>query len=174
MTVADRRSPEPGSLVIERVDYGHPDAMRLIDEVQQEYVTRYGGPDESPIDPLMFAPPEGSFFVGYLPLADGGRDAVATGAWRRSGVEACGTTATAEIKRMYVAPRAQRSGHARRMLAHLEATAREAGFEALVLETGERQPEAIALYLSCGYELIEPFGYYRDSPVCRCFARSLG
>ena len=51
---------------IHRVGYGHPDAMRLIDEVQAEYVVRYGGPDETPLDPLMFEPPSGSFFVGYV------------------------------------------------------------------------------------------------------------
>lgn len=156
------------ALDIVRVDYGHPDALRLVEEVQQEYVVRYGGRDETPLDPLMFAPPEGSFFVGYA-----GGDAVATGAWRRSDVAALGTDRTAEIKRMYVAPRAQRAGHARRMLAHLEATARAAGFAALVLETGDKQPEAIALYVSSGYEPIAPFGHYRDSPSNRCFARLL-
>ncbi len=159
---------EVRTLEIVRVDYGHPDAMRLIEEVQAEYVVRYGSRDETPLDPLMFAPPAGSFFVGYLDDS-----AVATGAWRRSGVEALGTARTAEIKRMYVAPRAQRAGHARRMLAHLEASAREAGFEALVLETGERQPEAISLYTSAGYEPIPAFGYYRDSPINRCFARRI-
>jgi GNAT superfamily N-acetyltransferase len=161
------------TLEIVRVDYGHPDALRLVEEVQEEYVARYGSRDETPLDPLMFAPPTGSFFVGYLP-GEGGGDAVATGAWRRSGIEALGTAETAEIKRMYVAPRAQRAGHARRMLAHLETTARDAGFEALVLETGDRQPEAIALYLSAGYEPIASFGHYKDSPVNRCFARRLG
>ena len=156
------------TLEIVRVEYGHPDAMRLIDEVQAEYVIRYGGPDETPLDRLMFAPPAGSFFVGYV---DG--VAVATGAWRRSGVSALGTTGTAEIKRMYVSPRAQRAGHARRMLAHLESSARAAGFEAMILETGDKQPEAIRLYTSAGYEPIPAFGYYRDSPVNRCFGRLL-
>src|SRR5204862_11037 len=60
-TPAAPRSPE-----IRRVGYGHPDALRLIDEVQAEYVVRYGGPDETPLDPLMFEPPTGSFFAGYL------------------------------------------------------------------------------------------------------------
>lgn len=166
--LGDHGSVQVQELQIVPVDYGHPDAMRLIEEVQQEYVVRYGSRDETPLDPLMFIPPVGSFFVGYV---DG--DPVATGAWRRSGVEALGTTLTAEVKRMYVAPRAQRAGHARRMLAHLEATAREAGFAAMVLETGDQQPEAIALYLSAGYEPIAPFGYYRDEPDNRCFGRLL-
>ncbi|WP_205474079.1 GNAT family N-acetyltransferase [Nocardioides sp. SYSU D00038] len=158
-----------GTLLIERVPYGHPDALALVEEVQQEYVARYGGRDETPLDPAMFEPPGGSFFVGY----DAGA-AVATGAWRRRHDAAFeGVTETAEIKRMYVAPRARGRGHARAVLAHLEATAAAAGAGAMVLETGSRQPEAIALYESAGYVRIPGFGHYRDSPVNRCFARRL-
>jgi GNAT superfamily N-acetyltransferase len=155
-------------LRIEQVGYGHADAARLIDEVQLEYAALYGTPDEGPIDALMFDPPHGSFYVGYLEDV-----AVATGAWRRRPVEAFGTTATAEIKRMYVARPARGQGHARRILAHLEETARASGVEALILETGLQQPEAIALYESAGYTPIPAFGHYRDSPVCRCFGRPL-
>lgn len=155
-------------VTVRRVGYGHADAMRLIDEVQAEYVVRYGGPDETPLDPLMFEPPAGSFFVGYV---DG--LAVATGAWRRSGVWALGTGSTAEIKRMYVAPAVRGRGLARRMLAELETSAATYGFEALVLETGIHQPEAIGLYETSGYRPVPPFGHYRDSPLSRCYARRL-
>jgi len=167
----DNRDPEtsePAEVTIRRVGYGHPDAIRLIEEVQAEYVVRYGGPDETPLDPLMFEPPAGSFFVGY---ADG--VPVATGAWRRSGVVALGTNRTAEIKRMYVVPAARGRGVARLMLAHLEQSAAEHGFEALVLETGINQPEAIGLYETGGYVPVPPFGHYRDSPLSRCYARRL-
>jgi GNAT superfamily N-acetyltransferase len=153
---------------IHRVGYGHPDALRLIDEVQAEYVVRYGGPDETPLDPLMFEPPAGSFFVGY---AEG--EPVATGAWRRSSVAAVGTTATAEIKRMYVAPGARGRGLARLMLAHLESDAGEHGVEAVVLETGLRQPEAMSLYESSGYVPVPPFGYYKDAPLSRWYGKVL-
>lgn len=155
-------------LVIERVPITHPDAQSLIEAVQAEYVARYGGQDESPVDPADFEDPLGQFFVGYV---DG--VAVATGAWRRSSVKALGAEVTAEIKRMYVVPAAQRRGLARRMLAHLEATAAAAGIEALVLETGMKQPEAIALYVSSGYEPIPGFGYYCGSELSRCFGRRI-
>ena len=155
-------------LRFDRVPITHPDAQVLIEAVQAEYVARYGGQDESPIDPADFEDPLGQFFVGYL---DG--TPVATGAWRRSSVRALGAEVTAEIKRMYVVPNAQRRGVARRMLAHLEATAAEAGIEALVLETGMKQPEAIALYTSSGYEPIPGFGYYCGSDLSRCFGRVL-
>ena len=111
----------------------------------------------------------GSFFIGYLDDVP-----VATGAWRRrTDVQVDGTSQTAEIKRMYVAPRVQRRGLARAMLAHLEDTARAAGAEVMVLETGMRQPEAIALYESSGYTPVPGFGFYRDEPLSRCMARSL-
>lgn len=155
-------------LIIRRVGFGHADALRLVEQVQEEYVVRYGGRDETPLDPLMFEPPEGSFLVGYV---DGA--AVATGAWRRSGVAALGTDRTAEVKRMYVVPAARGRGLARRMLAALEESVHEHGFEAVVLETGLRQPEAIGLYESSGYLPIPPFGYYKDEPLSRCYARRL-
>ncbi len=160
-------------LEIVRVGYGHPDAMLLIGEVQAEYVIRYGGPDATPLDPLMFEPPLGSFYVGYLEL-DGARRPAVTGAWRRHDeVEAFGTRSTAEVKRMYVVPAARARGLARVMLAHLEAAAAAAGAEAMILETGSAQPEAIALYESSGYTPIPSFGLYKDSPLNRCFAKPL-
>ncbi len=60
------------------------------------------------------------------------------------------------------------------MLAHLEATARTAGADVMILETGTAQPEAMALYEAAGYQRVEPFGYYRDEPLNRCYARVLG
>ncbi len=151
------------------VGYGHPDATRLIDTVQAEYVVRYGSHDMSPVDPLEFDPPHGTFLVGYV-----GEEPVTTGAWRRrTDLEAFDTTVVAEIKRMYVAPTARGAGHARAVLAELERTAAEAGIEALVLETGLRQPEAIGLYTSSGYTPIPSFGHYRESPLNRCFGKRL-
>ena len=158
-----------GALRIERVGWGHPDALTLIEAVQEEYVVRYGGRDNTPLDPVMFDPPRGSFFVGHV----AGRPVV-SGAWRRrDDVEAFGTTETAEIKRMYVVPDARGAGHARTMLAHLERTAAEADARAMVLETALGQPEAISLYESAGYTRIEPFGHYAWSPDNRCFAKPL-
>jgi hypothetical protein len=42
-----------------------------------------------------------------------------------------------------------------------------------VLETGVRQPEAIALYESAGYDAIEPYGFYKNAPLSRCYAKDL-
>jgi GNAT superfamily N-acetyltransferase len=154
---------------VRQVAFTHPDASALIEEVQAEYTLRYGGPDETPLDPTMFDPPQGAFFIGYdgpAPLAMGG--------WRfRSDVAAFGAPAVTEIKRMYVVSRARRTGLAREILAHLETTARSAGAAAMVLETGIEQPEAIALYLSSGYTPVEGFGHYKWSSKSRYYGKPL-
>jgi GNAT superfamily N-acetyltransferase len=134
---------------IEIRPYDDPDVRRMVDEVQAEYVVRYGGPDAAAVDPAEFAPPGGLFLVGLL---DG--VAVATGGWRR--LDGAG----AEIKRMYVSAGARRRGLARLILAALERSAAAAGVTELVLNTGPAQPEAIALYESTGYLPIPGFGHY--------------
>ena len=139
--------------VIQAVPYDHPDAAELIAEVQQEYVVRYGGPDQTRVDSVEFTPPAGLFLVGY-------RDgvAVACGGWRSHGSDT-------ELKRMYVRPAARGAGVARLMLAELERTAREAGHQRMILETGANQPEAVALYKSAGYVTVPGFGYYAGEPL---------
>lgn len=136
---------------IEQVTYDAPTAAELIEEVQQEYVVRYGGRDGTPVDPAEFAPPRGMFLICSM---DG--TGVACGGWRDRGT-------AAEIKRMYVRPVARGAGVARAMLAELERTARAAGFQRMILETGSKQPEAVALYRSAGYTDVPAFGHYADS-----------
>ncbi|GAB7003158.1 GNAT family N-acetyltransferase [Nocardioides sp. AN3] len=153
---------------VRRVAYDDPVVGALVARVQEFYVERYGTPDDDPTDPAHFEPPAGAFYVGYLDDAP-----VAMGAWRVVGEERLGTSSTAEIKRMYVVPEAQRRGLARRMLAHLESTAAQAGVEALILSTGAAQQEAIALYEASGYEPIEGFGHYAGSELNRCYGKRL-
>jgi GNAT superfamily N-acetyltransferase len=59
----------------------------------------------------------------------------------------------AEIKRMFVTPRARGRGHARRLLANLEGIARDAGQRWMRLFTTDMLPEAMALYASEGYTI---------------------
>ena len=160
-------------LRIERLPYTHPVVQALVEEVQAEYVVRYGGPDGAPMEEDMFDPPTGAFYVAFR-----AEEPVATGAWRiKDGDEdlsgTLGGTRVAEIKRMYVRASARRTGMARAVLAHLEATAAEAGADVLVLETGTAQPEAIQLYESSGYVRVEPFGYYKGYPSARHFGKRL-
>ena len=134
---------------IEPRPYDDRDVVRMVEQVQAEYVVRYGGPDAAVVDSAEFAPPDGLFLIGLL---DG--VPVAMGGWRRL------DETEAEIKRMYVAPSARRRGLARRVLAELERTAAAAGIARLVLNTGPAQPEAVALYEQAGYTEMAGFGHY--------------
>jgi WS/DGAT/MGAT family acyltransferase len=147
---------------LEEVPFDSELAQSLVAEVQQEYVRRYGGQDETPIDPAEFAPPDGSFLVARV-----GRTPIGCAGMRRHG------DGTVEVKRMFVRVEHRRRGHARRLLAALEDRARAQGCRRVVLETGLAQPEAIALYTSAGYTPIAGFGHYKDAPLSRSFARDL-
>lgn len=74
----------------------------------------------------------------------------------------------AEIKRMFVLPDNRGQGIARNILIELENWAQEFHFTACVLETGKKQPEAIALYQKIGYIIIPNYGQYIgvENSVC--------
>lgn len=131
------------------VPYDDPVAQRLVTRVQQEYVVRYGGPDTAPVDPADFAPPGGLFLVAEVDGVPAG-----CGAWRVHG------PATVEVKRVYVEPAFRRRGLAEAVMAALETTAAAAGHRAVVLNTGPRQAEALALYDRLGYRPVAGFGTY--------------
>ncbi|MCF3136137.1 GNAT family N-acetyltransferase [Streptomyces olivochromogenes] len=156
---------------IQRVPFDHPDAVRLNDEVQAEYHVRYGdGGDATTLDAAHFEPPKGAYLIAY---DEDGR-AVATGGWRSQEANGEGhEDGDAELKRMFVIDAMRGRGLARRMLAALEDDARAAGRVRMVLETGTKQPEAIALYTSSGYEPCVKFGYYREYESSRCYAKPL-
>ncbi|KGN40000.1 GNAT family N-acetyltransferase [Knoellia aerolata] len=144
--------------------------QRLVDEVQSHYVVIYGTPDESPVDPLEFTPPGGRF---VLALLDGEPVAMGGWRWRRDLAGRFEGALVGEIKRMFVSPFARGRGVARRVLAHLEDSARAEGVERLVLETGTMQPDAMGLYEAAGYERVVPFGHYARSPFVRCYGKVL-
>jgi GNAT superfamily N-acetyltransferase len=75
---------------------------------------------------------------------------------------------TVEIKRMYTNPEKRGKGFASKILNELEVWAKEVGYNRCVLETGIKQPEAIALYEKCGYIRIPNYGQYIgiDNSVC--------
>ena len=152
------------------VPYDHPDAAVLIAELDGFYRERYGGGDDTPLDPRQFDPPGGSFTVGYVDGAP-----AACGGWRArdAGEDPELRDGDAEIKRMYVRAAHRGRGFARAVLAELERSAAAAGRARLVLETGTALPEAMGLYESAGYVRIPPFGVYRDSEGNRCYALTL-
>jgi GNAT superfamily N-acetyltransferase len=133
--------------------YDDPLAQELVGQVQQEYVQRYGGPDEAAVTPEDFLPPRGAFLVAEVDGVPAG-----CGAWRSLG------DGRAEVKRVYVAPAFRRRGLAQVLVDAIEEGAARAGVRSLVLNTGHRQPEALALYAVLGYTSVPGFGIYACEP----------
>ncbi|WP_240037642.1 GNAT family N-acetyltransferase [Glycomyces paridis] len=138
-----------------RTPFDSPVAQALCAELQREYVRRYGSGDETALVEGDFDPPNGDFIVAY----DESGEAVGCGGWR-SHDDGEALFKDAEMKRVFVRESARRRGLARLLVAAVEASAAEAGRTRVVLETGPRQPEAIAMYGAIGYTPVTPFGHY--------------
>lgn len=78
-----------------------------------------------------------------------------------------------EVKRMYVKPEFRGKGMAGKLLLELEKWTVELGYTSCVLETGKRQPEAIAFYAKNGYKNIANYGQYKDIENSVCFRKDL-
>ena len=159
MSTSPEPAPEPivladGSVAVLRpVPYEDPVAHDLVERVQQEYVTRYGGRDAAAVDPAEFASPVGLFLVAEIGGVPAG-----CGAWRVHGA------GQVEVKRVYVDPAFRRRGLAGAIMAALEESAARAGHRSVVLHSGGRQPEALALYAGLGYHPVAGYGVYADAP----------
>ena len=153
------------AIEIRPTPFDDPTARRIVADALADLAARYGGSgDDTPVDRTEFAPPDGRFLIAWV---DG--EPAGCGGWRTR----AGDAAVAEIKRMYTAPAYRGRGVASAVLRAIEESARAAGRRRLVLETGRRQPEAIALYAKVGYERIPNFGYYQDYPDCVSYGRDL-
>ena len=136
-------------------DPAAPPASELLAAMVAEMSELYGdldGPNMPSAKPADFAPPRGTFLVGF----DGDGAAVCGGGVKGLDDE------TAEIKRMYVVPAARRRGHARTLLEALEDAARDLGYAIVRLDTGPRQAHAQAMYEAAGYRAI---GNFNANPV---------
>ena len=78
-----------------------------------------------------------------------------------------------EVKRMYVTEDKRGLGIASVILKELEKWAAELNYTKCVLETGKKQPEAIALYLKNSYAITPNYGQYIGIENSMCFAKSL-
>jgi GNAT superfamily N-acetyltransferase len=139
-----------------------PEARELIRQLDTDLVSRYPGGPIHGIDAGEFV--DGG---GYFVIAREGAKLVGCGAFRPRDAQ------RVELKRMFVAPAFRRQGCSRAILHHLEAEIRRRGFHEIVLETGFRQPEAIAFYLTEGYGPIPLFGEYVNDGISRCFGKRL-
>jgi putative acetyltransferase len=141
-----------------------PVVLSLILALNAELAERYPeeGANHFRLDPDEVGPGRGVFLVAYADGTPAGCGAVRI---NEPGV--------GEIKRMFVIPEFRGRGVAGAVLAALQHSARDLGAHKLVLETGSRQPEAIALYRRAGFIEIPRFGEYVDSPLSLCMGKDL-
>jgi GNAT superfamily N-acetyltransferase len=145
--------------------FDEPAVVALLVDVLAELADRYGGTgDDTPVAADDFAAPNGAFLVAVE--TEPTEVLIGCAGWRRHGADA-------ELKRMFTATAARGRGLGRRLLAAIEDSAREAGCKRVILETGDRQPEAVRLYESAGYVRIEDFGYYAGHEGVLSFAKPL-
>jgi len=156
--------PSPAAIDIRRVDLFSSTAQELIAALNTEWESRSQeeGANHFRLEPHEVAEGNGAFYIAYMSDAP-----IGCGAVRR--IDAT----TAELKRMYVAPAGRGIGIGRVILKALETEARRLGARRLVLETGERQPEALALYQRAGFVEIPLFGEYVGSPLSVCLEKQL-
>nr|WP_246314691.1 GNAT family N-acetyltransferase [Kineococcus aurantiacus] len=127
---------------------------------------RYAHPDGAPRS-YPPAPSAGEVDVAWLALAGG--EPAATASLRRLSV--AGEPLRHEVKRVFVGPAHRRRGLAAQALRRVEGSARELGVRRLVLQTGDRQPEAIALYEREGWAPVPVYPPYDAVAHSRCFGK---
>ncbi|MEN2736997.1 GNAT family N-acetyltransferase [Microbacterium sp. X-17] len=144
--------PQSGLAATARVVVTRPDdplAAPLVEELSREYDERYGFNDGIPSSAELLRYPAERFTAEeggtFLLLVDADGTPVAGGAFMRE------DDATVEVKRVWTHSGFRRQGLARRVMSELEAEAARRGIGTIVLTTGARQPEAVALYISLGY-----------------------
>lgn len=148
-------------ILLKRTDASHPDFLSLVKQLDNELQER-DGKDHSFYS--QFNQPQG---IKHAVLAYENEQLAGCGAMKYF------QQGTMEIKRMFTLPYCRNRGIASRILDALEIWAAELGMHACLLETGKRQPEAIALYLKKGYLRIPNYGQYRGMENSVCFEKQI-
>ncbi|WP_241702466.1 GNAT family N-acetyltransferase [Leifsonia shinshuensis] len=147
MTQPQSGLAESARVVVTRPD--DPLAAPLVEELSREYDERYGLNDGIPSSAELSRYPAERFTEAeggtFLLLVDASGSPVAGGAFMRE------DDSTVEVKRVWTDSGHRRQGLARRVMTELEAEAARRGIRTIVLTTGARQPEAVALYIALGY-----------------------
>ncbi len=132
----------------------------LVARAEEELVARYGRLDDTELGltPAMFDPPAGAFLVARVARAAGVApdhtrlEPVGGVGLRTIGDSTRTRPGTGEVKRLWVDPECRGRGLGRALMTALEETARDLGLVELELATGDRQPEAVALYVATGWQ----------------------
>lgn len=147
------------------VPWDHEDAIALRAAMAEEMALRYADRMGDDGGDAVLAVADDSVIYTALALDRAGT-AVGHIAMRRLGADL-------EVKRMYVAPAARGTGVAAALLVAAETHAAELGVTRLVLQTGDRQPDAVRLYERAGYTRVPVFPPYDALPFSLCFAKNV-
>jgi GNAT superfamily N-acetyltransferase len=134
--------------VLAQEPYGDDGPQWVVAQAEAEIVERYSILEEAELGLTanMFNPPNGAFLVARR----GGAAGPPVGG---VGVRAI-HPGIGQIRRLWVDPEQRGHGIARALMSGVEDAARELGLTDLRLGTGDRQPEAVALYESTGWERV--------------------
>ncbi|KQX05313.1 MULTISPECIES: GNAT family N-acetyltransferase [unclassified Leifsonia] len=158
------------ALTIESVVWDDPRAVALRaamdDEMGERYASAWDDWDPAAVEKAMKALvlDPADIHATYLAVVDG--EAVGHAALRRLGSEW-------ELKRVVTLPSHRGHGISKALIAAVEAAAVAEGATRLILQTGDRQPEAVRLYEWLGYRGIPVYPPYDTLPMSLCFARDL-
>ena len=150
----------PPDFSIRREAADSPAAQILIAELDTELAERYPSSAIHGFYPGEAEDPQLIFLILRV-----GDDLAGCGALRPLGA------GQAEVKRMFTRPEHRGRGLGRAILEALEREARMEHYDTLLLETGIRQPEALALYRRAGYSEREPYGEYVGNPFSVCMTK---
>jgi GNAT superfamily N-acetyltransferase len=144
-----------------RTDAFNPDFLQLNSQLDAELAIRDGK------DHAFYAQYNTVDDIHHIVLLFNEKEVIACGAIKEY------QPGIIEIKRMFVPRAHRRKGYAEKVLAELEIWAGELGYSKCILETGYKQPEAIALYKKCGYDVIPNYGQYAGVENSVCFEKVL-
>lgn len=152
-------------ITVQSVAWDDPDAVALRSamegEMQERYAARFAA---FPLPPGMSVAEDSVAYTGVAVTGDG--RALGHVALRWHGEDL-------EIKRLYVDPSARGAGVAVALLKAAEDIALSLGAPRLILQTGDRQPDAVRLYEKTGYTRIPIFPPYDALPFSQCFEKAL-
>ncbi len=151
-------------ITIAQEDPRSPEAQELLSGFVTEVMQRYASPpaDVGYFDPQLVSVPRSTFLVARV-------DGRAVG---------CGALVPmdddiVEIKRMFVPSPERKRGYATQILNELQRLARDFNYDAIRLETGVKQPEAIALFGRAGFYRIPNFKPFEDDASAVCFEKKI-
>ncbi|MBS1513631.1 MAG: GNAT family N-acetyltransferase [Bacteroidetes bacterium] len=146
---------------IVRTDSENPDFRKLVSELDKELWATYGDvqADYAPHNVIKTTLPAVVVYENNIP--------VGCGCFKNFDDK------SVEIKRMFTLNEHRGKGIAAKVLAGLEAWAKEKKFNYAVLETGTLQHAAIYLYRKLGYSDIEKYEPYTDKEHSICMRKKL-